>query len=246
MATIKLTDGFGLVIDASPSPSSIFSKYLKNPIAVVGALHDPKDIKDLQVGQDPFQSQSVGLSFNESIGLGTSGVELTIDPKLVGTIAIKKGDSLFDVASDAFGDKIAIPPKQAYVSAAVEANLDVGLSGSAGDLQFGFALGTDVVFTNYHLFALTDKIAPALQTVIQTFTVPGDLQDVEAMSPGNIATVEGTGSLKLSAKANLLTAVNPLASVATSVVQGPLNLKDGVLPKASNACKLTGAYLLQV
>ena len=96
MATIKLTDGFGLVINASPSPSSIFSKYLKSPSAIVGALHDLKDIKDLQVGQDPFQSQSVGLSFDDSIGLGTSGVQLTIDPELLGTIAIKKGDSLFD------------------------------------------------------------------------------------------------------------------------------------------------------
>jgi hypothetical protein len=32
MATIKLTDGFGLVIDASPGPSSIFSKYLKSRV----------------------------------------------------------------------------------------------------------------------------------------------------------------------------------------------------------------------
>jgi hypothetical protein len=246
MATIKLTDGFGLVIDASPSPSSIFSKYLKNPSAVVGALHDVKDIKDLQVGQDPFQSQSVGLSFGDSIDLGTSGVELTIDPELLGTIAIKKGDSLFDTASDPFGDKIVIPPNQAYVSAALEAKLDVGLSESSGDLQFGFTAGTDVVFTNYQLFALTDKIVPALQTVIQTFTVPGDLQDIEAMSPNNIATIGGTGSLKFSAKANLLTAVNPLAALSTSVVQGPLTIKDGASLVVGATYTLTGAYQLRV
>jgi hypothetical protein len=246
MATIKLTDGFGLVIDASPSPSSIFSKYLKSPSAIVGALHDLKDIKDLQVGQDPFQSQSVGLSFDDSIGLGTSGVELTIDPELLGTIAIKKGDSLFDAASDPFGDKIAIPPNQAYVSAALEAKLDVGLSGGAGDLQFGFTAGTDVVFTNYQLFALTDKIAPALQTVVQTFAVPGDLQDVEAMLPGNVATIEGTGSLKFSAKANLLAAVNPLAALSTSVVQGPLTIKDGASLVVGATYTLTGAYQLRV
>lgn len=246
MATIKLIDGFGLVIDASPSPSSIFSKYLKNPSAIVGALHDLKDIKDLQVGQDPFQSQSVGLSFDESIGLGTSGVELKIDPALLGAIAIKKGESLFDAASDPFGDKIAIPPNQAYVSAAVEAKLDVSLTEGAGDLQFGFTAGTDVVFTNYQLFALMDKIPTALQTLIQTFTVPGDLQDIQAMAPGNIATVEGTGSLKFSAKASLLSAVNPLAALSTSVVQGPLTIKDGASLGVGASYTLTGSYQLRV
>jgi hypothetical protein len=212
----------------------------------VGVLHDLKDIKDLQVGQDPFQSQSVGLSFNDSIDLGTSGVELTIDPELLGTVAIKKGDSFFDAASDPFGDKIAIPPNQAYVSAALEAKLDVGLSESSGDLQFGFTAGTDVVFTNYQLFALTEKIAPALQTVVQTFAVPGDLQDVEAMPPGNIATIEGTGSLKFSAKANLLAAVNPLAALSASVVQGPLTIKDGASLVVGATYTLTGAYQLRV
>jgi hypothetical protein len=246
MATIKLTDGFGLVIDVSPSPYSIFSKYLKSPSAIVGALHDVKDIKDLQVGQDPFQAQSVGLSFGDSIGLGTSGIELTIDPELLGTIAIKKGDSLFDPASDPFGDKIVIPINQVYVSAALEAKLDVGLNESSGDLQFGFTAGTDVVFTNYQLFALTDKIAPALQAVVQTFTVPADLQDVEAMLAGNIATIEGTGSLKFSAKANLLTAVNPLAALSTSVVQGPLTIKDGASLVVGATYTLTGAYQLRV
>ena len=246
MTTIKLTDGFGLVIDAIPSPSSIFSKYLKNPSAIVGMLHDLKDIKDVQVGQDPFQAQSVGVAFDHSISLGTSGIELTIDPELLGTIAIKKGDSLFDPSSDPFGDKITIPANQAYVSAALEAKLDVGLSGGGGDLQFGFTAGTDVVFTNYQLFALTDKITTALQTVIQTFTVPADLQDVESMIPGNIATVEGTGSLKFSAKANLLTAVNPLAALGTSVVQGPLTIKDGASLVVGATYTLTGAYQLRI
>src|SRR5579859_5201938 len=116
MATIKLTDGFGLVIDASPGPASAFSKYLKNPGAIKCVLHDLKEIKDVQVGQDPFQSQSAGLSFDDSIDLGSNGTELKIDPELVGTVAIKKGDALFDPSGDPFGDKIPIPANQAYVS----------------------------------------------------------------------------------------------------------------------------------
>src|SRR5258708_19245598 len=102
MTNIKLTDGFGLVIDASPSPTSAFSKYLKNPSAIEGVLHDVKDIKDLQIGQDPFQAQSAGLSFDDSTDLGANGTELNIDPNLVATAALKKGSPPFTPPTDPF------------------------------------------------------------------------------------------------------------------------------------------------
>jgi hypothetical protein len=246
VSTIKVTDAFGLVVNASPSPLSIFSKYLKSPDAIVGVLRDPKNIKDAEIGQDPFQSTTVGISFDKLIELGTSGVELTIDPELLATIAIKKGDSLFDPANDPFGDKIAIPPNQAYVSTALEAKLDVGLGEGAGDLQFGFKTGTDVTFTDYKLFGLTDKIVPALQSVIQHFTVPGDLQDVEAMASGEVATVQGSGSLQFSAKANLLTAVSPLAGLNASVAEGPLAIKEAASLTVGATYTLTGEYQIRV
>jgi hypothetical protein len=246
VATIQLTDKFGLVIDASPTPSSLFAKYLKSPGDIEGAIKDVSDIKTLQVGQDPFQSQSVGLSFKDPIDLGTSGVQLTIAPELLGTVAIKKGSSLFDAASDPFGDSIAIPANQAYVSAAVEAKLDVGLSDKSGDLQFGFNAGTDVVFTTYQLFALTDKIVPTLQTVFQNFIVPGDLQDIAAMPAEGIATIDGKGTLKFSANANLLSAANPLAVLNTKVTKGPLTLQDGASLTVGATYTLTGEYQVRV
>jgi hypothetical protein len=246
MATFNLTDNFGLVLSASPTPFSIFAKYLKTPGTITSVLHDLKDIRDLQIGQDPFQSQSVGFSFNNAIDLGTSGVELTIQPKLVGSMAIVTGESLFDAESDLFGDTVAIPANQAYVSAAVIATLDVGVGKEGADLQFGFSAGTSVTLTNYRLFALSDKIVPALQTLVEDFTVPGDLQDVEAMSPGTIATAEGTGTLQFSAEANLLAAVSPLAGLSTSVVQGPLNINLGPSLVVGATYTLTGEYQIRV
>jgi hypothetical protein len=246
MATFNLTDKFGLVLTASPTPFSVFAKYLKTPGAITSVLHDLIDIRDLQVGQDPFQSQSVGFSFNNAIDLGASGVELTIHPELLGNMAIETGESLFDEASDPFGDTVTIPANQAYVSAAVSAILDVGLGGEKGDLQFGFSAGTGVTFTNYQLFGLTDRIVPALQTLVENFAVPGDLQDVEAMSPGNIATAEGTGTLQFSAQADLLAAVSPLAGLSTSVVQGPLNINVGPSLVVGATYTLTGGYQIRV
>jgi hypothetical protein len=246
MATIKLVDGFGLVINTASSPSSAFSKYLKSPDTITAVLKDAEDIRDTQVGQDPFKSKSVGISFDKSITLGTTGIDLTIAPELLGTIAIKKGDSLFDAASDPFGDKIAIPAKQAYVSTALEAKVNLGLSDKTGGLQFGFNAGTDVVCAHYRLFNLTDNTATALENVIQNFAVPADVQDVQTMASGDVATVDGTGSLKFSATANLLTAVNPLAVLNTTICEGPLKIKDSAAVSVGATYTLTGEYQIRV
>lgn len=246
MSVIKIGDNFGLVIDVSPSITSVFSKYLKSPGDVLGLLGNAKAIASLQVGQDPFETQSIGLSFNEPVKLGNTGVELTISPQLVGTVGISKGKSLFDSDTDPFRDSIPIPANQAFVSVGLKAELDIGLSDKSGDLQFGFTSGTDVIFTNYRLFALTDEIVPDIQTLFANFVIPGDLEDVESMLQGSIATVEGTGSLKFSAQANLLSVVNPLATVNTAIVQGALQVKEGGSITVRATYTLTGEYQIRI
>ncbi|HUY12781.1 MAG TPA: hypothetical protein VMX16_04005 [Terriglobia bacterium] len=250
MPTISLTDNFGLVIDASPEPNvaAIFSKYLKNAGPITAFLHNAKPIRGIQIGQDPFTSQSIGVSFTQPVSLGVPGVELTINPQLSGTLEIVKGKWLFDADDDAFGDGIPIPDpgSQAFLSAGLEASLDVSISDSSGVLQFGFANRTNIVFKNYRLFPLTEEAVPALQTTFQNFVVPGDLEDVESMTPGSIATVEGTGSLKFTATANLLSAVNPLAALSTSVLLGALNVQEGGCLKVGAAYTLTGEYQIRV
>lgn len=246
MPTIKLTDKFGLVIDVSPGLASVFSKYLKSPGDIVGVLRNPAAITGLEVGKDPFGSQSIGISFNEPLRLGKSGVELTINPQFIGTVGISKDRALFDSDTDPFRDSIAIPTSHAFVSVGFEARLDVGLSENTGDLQFGFASGTNVILTDYRLFALTDKIAPAIQTLFEDFVIPGDLEDVESMPQGSVATVQGTGSLKFSAQANLLSAVNPLASVNAAAIQGALQVKEVGSITVGATYTLTGEYQVRV
>jgi hypothetical protein len=247
VSTIEVRDAFGPVFDASPDPASAFSKYLKNPNAITAVLHNKAPVAGVQIGQDPFLSQTLGVSFDESIELGATGVDLTVKPELTGTVEIKKGEWLFDADDDPFRDKIPIPDKQhAFVAAGIAASLDLGLAGKSGDLRFGFNAGTETVLKNYRLFALDDQIVPALQTLFQNFVVPGDLQDVETMQPGSVATVEGTGSLKFSATANLLSAVNPLATVNTVLAEGTLNLKEGGSLNVSAAYSLSGEYQLRI
>lgn len=250
MPTLSLADGFGLVIDASPLPDaqSLFCKYLTDPGAVAALLHNAKPIQGIQIGQDPFDNLSIGVSFDQPVNLGSRNVQLTINPTVAGTLGIHKGDALFNSPDDPFTGKILIPDpaSQAFVSAGIEANLIVGGGVGAGVLQFGFTAGTTVDFTNYRLFALTDDIVPAIQTLFRSFVVPGDLQDVELMTPGTVAAVEGTGSLTFSATANLLSTVNPLASLGAPVLNGFLMVKEGVAFPVYANYRLTGEYQVRV
>ncbi|MBV9301411.1 MAG: hypothetical protein JOY62_18890 [Acidobacteriaceae bacterium] len=247
MPTIELRDGFGLVVDASPDPECLFLKYLKNPRVITGVLHNANAIAGLQIGQVPFSSQTSGISFDKSIELGTSGAELVVKPELTSTVEIVKNDALFGGDEDPFRDPIPIPDKQhAFVSARIKAGVDAGVKDDASALKFGFIAGSEIALTNYRLFALTDDIAPAVRTLFEHFRVPGDLGDIEAMETGIVAAVEGSGSLKFSAEANLLSAVNPLATVNTAVNVGPLKLQDGGSLTVGAAYTLTGEYQLRV
>ena len=142
MSTLKLTDSFGLVIDATPSSASAFAKYLKSPQSLIAEFRTKRPIAGLQIGQDPFGAQSIGICFTQPVGLGVAGVELTISLQVVATVAIKKGEWLFNAATDPFRDKIATPSTQAFVSFTIKARLDPGVSTKACDLQFGFTNGT--------------------------------------------------------------------------------------------------------
>ena len=246
MSTIELRDGFGLVIDVSPEPVSAFLKYVRDPSAITVLLHSKAPIKGRQIGDDPFASQTVGLSFDRSIELGATGVDLRVKPELSGTVELRKGESLFDSDDDAFRDKIPIPDKQAFLAAGIKASLDVSLAGKSGDLGFGFGAGSDIVLKNYRLSALTEEIVPAVQTLFKNFVIPGDLQDIEGMAAGTVATVEGAGSLKFSATANLLSAVNPLATVNTAIAESILKVKEGGSLSVGAAYTLTGEYQLRI
>jgi len=234
------------MIDATPGLGSVFSKYLKSPNAIAGVLRNPSAISGLEVGQDPLGSQSIGICFNEPVTLGSTGVELMITPQLVGTVGIAKGTPLFGEDTDPFRAGISIPANQAFVSVGLQAELDLGLSNTPGDLQFGFKRGTSVAFTNYRLFPLTDPLVPALRTLIENFVIPGDLEDVEFMPPGSVATVEGTGTLTFSAQANLLSVVNPLATLGTAATSAILQVQENASVTVGAKYTLTGEYQIRV
>jgi len=244
MAMLRLTDNFGLIVYAKPSVGSFFSRYLKSPEELLVTLRNIQPIKQLAIGNDPFQAQSIGFSFNDAITLGNAGVELTIDPQVVGSISISKGSSLFDSDMDPFQESIAIPAQHAFVAAALDLELDVTPGEKNADLQFSFTPGTTVVIANYRLFPLTHGIMSAVQSLFEKFVIPGDFEDVEGLAEHDVVTLDGTGSLKLTATASLLTSANPLATLNTGIV--PVRILEGTTVTVKGTYTLTGSYQLRI
>ena len=90
MSIINLTDRFGLDINLSPGPFALFTKYLRQLTQVNASLNASEDIRADPVGGYPFQSQSLGLCFQQPVGLGASGVTLTIKPEVSGSLVVKR------------------------------------------------------------------------------------------------------------------------------------------------------------
>ena len=214
MPAIQLTDNLGLDINVGPSITLLFTKYLQNPGNIKTSLANTKDIGAAAIADHRFESGTADLSFKDPFVFASTGVHLTVNPKLLGTIAVAKSAFLFKSADDPFGDSIPIPPGQAYVSLCIRASLGIEATAKPDNLQFGFNNQSQIAMTNYRLFPLNSGIVPAVGELFQSFIIPGDLTDIAALPEGSIATVEGSGSLKITAEADLPVGLNPLATVS--------------------------------
>lgn len=239
MSSMTVSDSSSVSLTFPPDDGSAFLKYLLSPDTIGIELTQKQSPG---VALDKLVPS--GLKFTTPVKLGATGEELAIQPGLQGSIGIKTA-TLFDPKTDDFGDSVPIPSGQAYVSAGVKASLNAGLTDNSGDLQFGFDAGSALTFTNYRLFDASTKVTSAIQTLFQDFVIPADLQDLENMTPNTVATIEGTGSLKFSATANLAAVTNPLASLALGSV-ATLNINPRASLSVGTAVTLTGGYQVRV
>src|ERR1041385_8134911 len=123
MPTLKITDTFGMTLDATADLGSIFTKYLKSPGGITAVLHNLKPLADLRIEDDPFEAKTLGIGFTQPVALGNTGVELMIQPSVNGTISLTKGESLFDDETDPFRESIPIPSGRAYLAAVLNAEV---------------------------------------------------------------------------------------------------------------------------
>ena len=141
MPDIQVTDQLDrpietIKIDLS-HPSSLV-KYLRTELLHLAVVPDFLDRKDkilTEAAAKPIQFQAKA---QHTFQLGNTKPEIDVTPAAQVTIRINAspGSNLF--AGDPFHAPAKVPDHNGYVSVGFQGSLDLGVSGSDGDLTFGF------------------------------------------------------------------------------------------------------------
>jgi hypothetical protein len=251
MPTIKLTDAFGFVGNIELPEDTNITKYIRSLAQIKVSDLNLAALQQVPLDKVPLKSASGGLSFEQPIGIGIDQVEMTVKAEGSGQIRLigPKDKQLFD--PEFFGDPIAIVQDQFYLSMGITASLTTELTHNLRDLGFGFEAGGQIVLAVYKPFTKTGPatgLTPFVQALTETardFVILGDIEDLAGMSEGLVATVDGHGSLKFSAEAELLSVVNPLATVDLPGPVGELKVVSGNSIKVGASFELFGSYQIR-
>jgi hypothetical protein len=228
-------------------PSSLV-RYLKTGLLHVAVLPDflaKKDDTLSQAAKKPIQFQAkAGHKFQ----LGNTKPEIDVTPGAQATISVNAnpGTNLFD--GDPFHATAKVPDNTGYVSVGFQGSLDLGISGSDGDLTFGFDKTNTVSLEFLKAFPLDadgPKLGEALGLTLSSYVIPADLSDVANLKINDIATVSGSGRLKVSGGIKVTASPNPLASVDLPLGAGTVAVKAGVTAGLSASFTISGSYQIR-
>lgn len=219
MPSVQITDRLGVKLDAELAPASTLVKYARGLPGLILHGGDVSQLRILKLGDSAVQSLSPSLSFQQPVGLGAGGPQLTIGADAGVSFRVicqtPENTSLFD--DDDYGDDIEIPSGTCYLALGVHAGIDAGVEGGSGALTFGMTAGGSLALESYWPFSAgvdSPTVADALRQALADLVFPAGADDLAAMPPGVIVTVKGAGSLGFSATADLVAVANPLATLA--------------------------------
>jgi hypothetical protein len=247
--TFKLSDSFGFSTDIQAGPGALSKYFLSLPDWVALAIN-LKHFKDTTWDDSSVVATHSLLSFNKPTNIGAQAVALKIDTGVNGTLSIfvpaADKDALFN--PDYFGDNIPVRLDERYIVVSLQASVAVGLGAPVDKLQFGFDGKSAVNLTYCQPFRLNPVTPPVLESIKQTltlFSIPADLNDIEMMPEGSVAAVDSTGTMKFSGSVNLLTFVNPLASISMPI-GSDLKITAGGSIDVGAGYEFSGGYQIRV
>lgn len=247
MANIPISDGFGLDLQATLDPKSAFAKYFQHPPSFSVLQQDLASAQDVPLTGFPVKSTEVGLAFTQPTSVATTSPQFAGSAAVAATLCVVTGGKLFD--PDPYGSPIEVPTGYAYLGLGVKATLAPGVDITSGKLAFGFTAGSTVCLSHYQAFATTPTtptFKAALQTSLQNYIIPLSPDDLAGLGIGDVATIEGTGSLQLTGTFNLLTSVNPLVSVTSSALPATIQVQEGAKINISACLTITGDLQLRI
>lgn len=240
MPNIKLTDQFGLDVDAQPAPYSALLKYLKQIPSLRLDSVDVNKLGGLTLDEPAIQSFSTGVSFANPVSLGDGGTTLSVAAGAHGSIQlIHDADGL-----PGHDDAVEMPPDTCYVSFGIEATASADVSGAAGPLQFGASPSTRLEAASYSRFPLKSGVTlrQAVGQTVGGFSIPLRAADLTGLPAGHIVRVAVSGRLELSGSAELLAASNPLASASLPAPLPAVAVSAGGSATVGVSCELEADY----
>jgi hypothetical protein len=216
MATIKLTDDLGLNADIELAPFSSLLKYFQQLPALALSGGDLSKSGGLRLDQPALTSLKLGLAFDKSVPIGPGANAVSILASANGSLELIIRTPAVVNLPDVNSGNIGIADGTCYLGFGIQASVGASDGPDKGLLQFGIGPGASVNIENYQNFPLNQGITllAAVEQTIGNFVIPASAADLASIPNGCVTTVTGTGSLKLSATANLLAITNPLAAVS--------------------------------
>lgn len=252
MPDLKISDSLGNPLDISmvnwTSASSLYN-YLKSELLHLVVIPDYLKIKDQRLSQAISKPTSFQLSAKHDFQLGGGTPEIDVTPSaLVLLQANATADSnLLD--GDPFQVPATVPAGTGYVGVSIQGALDLGVSGTSGDLTFGVDQNKSVTLTFLKAFD-TGQNEPTLwaatAAAFSSFVIPACVDDLKHLKPNDVCTVAGQGTLTVSGSVDVALPLNPLASVNLPLNVGTLAVQDGVMAGLSASLALSGSFQIRV
>jgi hypothetical protein len=247
MPTIRLTDRTGLSLDVETPPLSTFATYLKQAPQLVAGNLDLARAGGLSLRDPAIRAFESDLAFDQPVGLGSNGTELTLGADARGGFRVIQRDPDHPALAEGedFGDEIEIPEGACFLRVHLGGRVSAGVAGGRGALSLGFAAGASIDIANcvrYSAGADAPTLVDALGDSLGAFLIPVHAADLQRIPAEAVVTVTGTGTLTFSATANLLAVANPLATASLPAGLPALSIGQTGSVEVGASYKIIGEY----
>ncbi len=226
---------------------SAWLKYLKTELlhlAVFPNFLERKDEPISQAATPPIQFKGQA---KHAFQLGNTVPEISFTPEAQFTVSANATAGSNVLESDPFHVPATVPANTAYLGVTFEGSLDLAVSGSDGDLSFGFDQSSSIRIGYQKAFPVGQgepAMGEALGETLSAFVIPADLADLKQLDVNDIATVSGTGSLKVSGAVNVTAVPNHLASPKLPLGAG-VTVNAGATAGLSASFTIKGSYQIR-
>jgi len=249
MPEFSLTDSLDQPVDIAKvnfsSGSALFT-YLRSDLLHLAVAPDFIERKDKPLAQAAPKPTTFVLSAANTFSLGsvTPEVAVAAGAELVLTANATPGADLFK--DDSFRVPATVPDDTAFVGMSIRGSLDLGISSSSGDLTFGVDSNAAIAFEFWKAFQPDVTLGAATAGMLSNFVIPSSMSDLSRLTANDVCAVSGQGSLMISGAVNVMTPVNPLASVNLPPGTGSLSVQDGAMAGISASLTLSGSYQIRI